>query len=123
MSAFLCSDTHTYAAAIITLRLGSKTGVTENAILFRALNNAGLRSRYNDKAVPLEPGKVALVEAEKWVDAATPADHYHVLCCLQYQCAEGACEKRPGWATLKAAIETARARAGASISLSKVWSI
>lgn len=126
MSAFLCSDTQTYAAALITLGVSGSTvvghaEVREVARQYRALNNYALKARYNDEGQPLLSGDADLRKAIEWVRKHSAADCYQVLRCLRYQCSEGDCEKQPGWKTLTDACGAVQARAGATAS--DVWSI
>ena len=125
MSAFLCTPTHTWAAALITLgttnQLATRDQIRELAVRYRALNNYALRARYGDAGVPLDSGATSLDSAIDWIRTHTPADCYQVLACLQYQCSEGACEKQPGWATLAAACKALEHHA--TPRASQVWSI
>ena len=126
MSAFLCSDVQTYAAALITIGAEGATiahfsDVRDLAVTYRALNNYALRARYGDTGVPLESGNAARDAAVDWIRTHTPADCYQVLRCLRYQCSEGDNEKQPGWAQLTAACDVLeKLTAGKS---SDVWSI
>jgi hypothetical protein len=121
MSAFLCTDLHTVAvAAYGSLKLN--LGLAETAIALRALNNAALRARYNDEAVPLAASfKETLAAAAAWLYDASAADIDGLARCLRYQCSEGDCDSQPGWKTLAAICEASHAAAAGAES--GVWSI
>ena len=105
MSAFLCTDKHVYAVAILADHHGMCDDPQALAFTLRALNNAALRDRYNDEGVPLLAGAAAIQAREQavaWLNSTTAHAHREIVACLKYQCAEGPCEGRPGWHLLDA---------------------
>lgn len=123
MSAFLCSDLQTAAAAIIAQDLGaSKAQARTIASGFRSINNASLACRYGDK--PQRLGAWARIEtrARAWVAQASPADRLACLACLMYQCDEGrTMETHKNAPILARAVKLATVAAGPD-PRSGVWS-
>ena len=130
MSAYLCSEQHTYTLALFHARQLVTTGagvptseVIETAQRLRALNNYALQCRYGDKPESLRADPFpALAAATAWLEGASAADIFGAVRGFAYQCSEGDADKRPEWALLTDIRTVAEFDAGANTETA-VWSI
>ena len=121
VSAFLCSDLHTTAVAVMAVSFGLTDDLVAHAASLRDLNNAALASRYGSAPDPL-PSDLPLRAARAWVAHHSPAAHMSVVTCLEYQCAEGDHEAHPAWHLL----QSIKSRAGIASNdrrAADVWDI
>lgn len=133
MSAFLCSDRHTFALALWSVRQDTDAPQTADVIALakrlRRLNNYALRCRYGDvpEYLPRDP-MPALANATTWLESASAADVAQSAHCLQYQCSEGDTDVNAASRRIRRAVRTLqrivqRADAKAAGAKSEVWSI
>lgn len=83
MSAFLCSDKHTFIVAAEMVKLGLAADAISCAMQLRDANNKALAALYRDNPVPL--GSLANMKTGEWtvIQVSTLAR------CLAYQCSDG----------------------------------
>ena len=94
MSAFLCSPLHTAVVAIVMHNnanvLGLPKSITPKKIAsgLRSLNNAALKSRYDDAPTPLRNPETHMALARLWM-LENPGAHMSLVASFSYQCSEG----------------------------------
>lgn len=83
MSAWLCSDLHTYTVAAALVSAGHGSDLISVAASLRDANNKALAARYRDTATPLGPLSEVVIAPRTAQQVNTMARSF------RYQCAEG----------------------------------